>query len=59
MLVLHRGYHIVTVDTDRQRVFEAVHEFIAGREEQRRQQEQRGRTGQAFGSGGRQQERSA
>ncbi len=32
MLALHRGYHIVTVDTDRQKVFEAVHAFITENE---------------------------
>jgi carboxylesterase len=28
MVALHRGYHIVTVDYDKQKVFAAIHEFI-------------------------------
>jgi carboxylesterase len=32
MLALHRGFHIVTVDTDREKVFEGVHSFISERE---------------------------
>ena len=28
MLALHRGYHIVTVDYDKQKVFAAIHDFI-------------------------------
>ncbi len=28
MLALHRGYHIVTVDTDREKVFSSVYNFI-------------------------------
>lgn len=28
MLALHRGYHIVTVDTDRDRVFSGLHNFV-------------------------------
>ena len=28
MLALHRGYHIVTVDYDKQKVFEAIYDFI-------------------------------
>ncbi len=29
MLALHRGYHIVTVDYDKQKVFEAIYDFIS------------------------------
>ena len=32
MLALHRGYHIVTVDYDKQRVFDAIHRFISEHE---------------------------
>jgi carboxylesterase len=32
MLALHRGFHIVTVDYDRERVYRAVYDFIAARE---------------------------
>src|SRR5207302_6453028 len=28
MVVLHRGYHIVTVDTDREKVYSAICSFI-------------------------------
>lgn len=32
MIALHRGYHVVTVDYDHQRVFDAIYDFIARRE---------------------------
>jgi carboxylesterase len=32
MLALHRGFHIVTVDYDRERVYRAVYDFVAARE---------------------------
>jgi len=32
MIALHRGFHVVTVDYDKQRVFDAIYEFIADRE---------------------------
>lgn len=32
MVVLHRGYHIVTVDYDREKVHEAIYNFIVSRE---------------------------
>lgn len=35
MIALHRGFHVVTVDYDRLRVFDAIYEFIAQREEGR------------------------
>jgi carboxylesterase len=28
MIALHRGYHILTVDTDREKLYEAVYQFI-------------------------------
>ena len=33
MVALHRGFHVVTVDYDRQRVFQSIYDFIAEREE--------------------------
>jgi carboxylesterase len=35
MLALHRGCHVVTVDYDRQRVFDAIHDFITEKSEMR------------------------
>jgi carboxylesterase len=32
MLALHRGYHIITVDYDKQKVFAAIHDFITRHE---------------------------
>ncbi len=32
MIALHRGFHVVTTDYDRDRVYAAVHEFISRRE---------------------------
>lgn len=32
MLALHRGFHIVTADVDREKVYEAVYSFVAERE---------------------------
>lgn len=32
MVALHRGFHIVTVDTDREKVYSAIHNFITGTE---------------------------
>lgn len=32
MLALHRGFHIVTVDYDRERVYRAAYDFVAARE---------------------------
>jgi esterase/lipase len=32
MLALHRSFHIVTVDYDRDAVYRAVYDFIAARE---------------------------
>lgn len=37
MIALHRGFHIVTVDTDRDRVYSAIYGFIAEREGLRRE----------------------
>lgn len=31
MVALHRGFHIVTVDTDREKVYEAVYGFVSSR----------------------------
>jgi carboxylesterase len=31
MVALHRGFHIVTVDTDREKVYSAIHKFIVER----------------------------
>ena len=33
MVALHNGYHIVTVDTDREKVFESIFGFIAAHED--------------------------
>jgi carboxylesterase len=32
LLALHKGFHIVTVDTDRERVYSSIHSFIRERE---------------------------
>ena len=32
MIALHRGYHLVTVDTDREKVYSSIYEFISARQ---------------------------
>jgi carboxylesterase len=34
MVALHRGYHIVTVDTDREKLYSSIYTFITEREQQ-------------------------
>lgn len=35
MVALHKGFHIVTVDTDREKVYSAIHKFILSNERNR------------------------